>query len=149
MTQTKAELKAQGKKNKQLGARFEKKTRELSEADGWVVTKFRCNIENNQIIPARNYYIPGRGNVMGSGFPDFLMVREKEISELGPLYEVIFLECKLNGWLSKEEKEKCKVLIDMGHKVVIAYFDDECENHIRTREFVYSKEKEKIPRGHQ
>lgn len=147
MTQTKAELKAQGKRNKAAGARFEKKTREHMEEDGWVVTKFRCNIENGQIIPARNYYIPGRGNVMGSGFPDFVMFREKEVSELGPLYEVIFLEAKINGFLSKEEKEKCKVLIKMGHKVMIAYEDKSQQNNIRIREFFYNEGKEKIPRG--
>lgn len=141
---TKAELKAQGKRNKAAGAKFEKKVREHYEGEGWVVTKFRNNIDlqSEEIVNAKNYYIPGRGNVMGSGFPDFVMFHKIDC-----MYKVIFVECKLNGLLSKEEKLKCKVLIEMGHRVLIAYEDKSQQNNMRVREFIYNEGKEKIPRG--
>lgn len=150
MKQTKAELKAQGKRNKAAGAKFEKKVREHYEAKGWLVTKWRNNIENGEIIQARNYYIPGRGNVMGSGFPDFVVMKKmtKPQEDAPGYYELMFIEAKLNGLLSKEEKDKLKILTDLGHKCYIAYFDDQCENNIRLREFIYTEGKEKIPRGH-
>ena len=146
--QTKAELKAQGKRNKAKGAKFEKKTREHYEEMGYMVTKFRNNIDlqTGEIIPAKNFYIPGRGNVMGSGFPDFVAFKIAEVGDR-VLYEVLFIEAKLNGLLSKEEKEKLKILTELGHKILIAYEDDSCDNNIRTREFIYTEGKEKIPRG--
>ncbi len=82
---------------------------------------------------------------MGSGFPDFVMF--KGLLDTSGFYNVIFIEVKLNGFLSKEEKEKCKVLSDMGHKVFIAYEDKSQQNNIRLREFIYTDGKEKIPRG--
>ena len=142
--------KKQGKANKAAGARFEKKVREHYEELGWIVTKWRNNIENGKIIPARNYYIPGRGNVMGSGFPDFVMFKKNPMLYVatGPgLYRMIFIEAKLNGFLSKEEKLKLKVLKDLGHTTYIAYDDRSQDNNIRLREFVYTDGKEKIPRG--
>ena len=146
--QTKAELKAQGKRNKAKGAKFEKKTREHYEEMGYMVTKFRNNIDlqTGEIIPAKNFYIPGRGNVMGSGFPDFVAFKHIG-APIAEQYEVIFIEAKLNGFLSKEEKEKLKILTELGHKILIAYEDDSCDNNIRTREFIYTEGKEKIPRG--
>ncbi len=141
--------KAQGKANKAAGARFEKKVREHYEELGWIVTKWRNNIDldKKSIIKASNYYIPGRGNVMGSGFPDFVMFREYHIDEFRGKYEVIFVEAKLNGFLTKEEKLKLKVLKDLGHTTYIAYDDRSQDNNIRLREFVYTDGKEKIPRG--
>lgn len=145
---TKAEISKLKKKAKADGAKFEKKVREHYEALGWLVTKWRNNIEDGQIIPARNYYIPGRGNVMGSGFPDFVMMRHAGTTEEPPKsYEVMFVEAKLNGFLTKEEKLKLKTLNELGHTTYIAYKDDCCENNIRLREFIYTEGKEKIPRG--
>lgn len=143
MTLTKQELSKLKKKAKTDGAKFEKKVREHYEEKGWIVTKWRNNIENGEIIPARNYYIPGRGNVMGSGFPDFVMFK----LHCKAYYEVIFVEAKLNGFLTKEEKEKLKVLREMGHKILIAYEDKTQQNNIKVREFIYTEGKEKIPRG--
>jgi len=142
---TKAEKVKQGKKNKAAGAKFEKKVREQYESEDWIFSKWNNNIEDGKIIPARNYYIPGRGNVMGSGFPDFIMFRKDD--DFKHLYEVMFVEAKLNGFLSKEEKEKLKVLNDMGHKTYVAYEDKSQPNGIRLREYVHTKGKEKILRG--
>ena len=144
---TKQEISKLKKKAKANGAKFEKKVREHYEAKGWLVTKWRNNIENGEIIPARNYYIPGRGNVMGSGFPDFVMFRKTILSQKEEAYELIFVEAKLNGLLSKEEKLKLKVLKELGHTTYIAYQDKKLESGIRLREFIYTEGKEKIPRG--
>ncbi len=154
MAQTKAELRAQGKRNKARGARFELKVRSHFEDKGWHVTKYRNNIDlqSGEIVPAKQYYIPGRGAGLGTGFPDFVMFKpvhyNDEFIKKIAHYNVQFIEAKLNGLLSQEEKLKCKVLTDMGHKVMIAYFDDQCENNIKVREFIYTEGKEKIPRGH-
>jgi len=147
------DYKAQGKKNKQKGASFELKVRSHLEQKGWHVTKYRnnVNLQTNEIVPAKQYYIPGRGAGLGTGFPDFVMFKRIKPEAEGDyinFYELMFVEAKLNGLLSKEEKLKCKVLTELGHKVMIAYFDDECENHIKLRDFVYTEGKEKIPRGH-
>ncbi len=139
---TKAEISKLKKKAKADGAKFEKKVREHYEDKGWIVSKWRNNIENGEIIPARNYYIPGRGNVMGSGFPDFVM-----FNKIDCMYKVMFVEAKLNGLLTKEEKLKLKVLNELGHTTYVAYFDDCCENNIKIRKSIYSEGKEKIPRG--
>ncbi len=149
MAQTKAEFRAQGKKNKQRGARFELKARKYFEDEGWHVTKYRNNIEleSGEIVPAKQYYIPGRGAGLGTGFPDFVIFRQKGCHALCPFYVVQFVEVKYNGLLSKEEKLKCKILSEMGHKIMIAYFDEECNKSIKVREFIYTEGKEKIPRG--
>lgn len=148
---TKAEISKLKKKAKADGAKFEKRVREHFEERGWIVSKWRNNIEDGEIIPARNYYIPGRGNVMGSGFPDFVMFKPTIVigNSLKPLYEVMLVEAKLTGFLTKEEKLKLNCLNKMGHTTYVAYFDDQCENAVRLREFVYTEGKEKIPRGHQ
>ena len=65
---------------------------------------------------------------MGTGFPDFVAFREMNPSEwekekgmaiIEPIlkgqvkiYSVIGVECKVNGYLTKEEKEKCQWLLD-------------------------------------
>ncbi len=147
---TKEEISKLKKKAKADGAKFEKKVREHYEEQGWIVTKWRNNIDlqTGEIVPAKNYYIPGRGNVMGSGFPDFVMFRGNDIdNNWSTTYELMFVEAKLNGLLSKEEKLKLKVLKELGHKTYIAYEDKSQNNNIRLREFIYTDGKEKIPRG--
>lgn len=121
--------KKQGRKNKRDGAKFELDVRKMFEDEGWIVTKFRNNIDlqTDEIVMARNYYIPGRGNVMGSGFPDFVMFRKmtKGTDDAPGYYEVQFVECKRNiKRLSKEEKLKLKVLRELGHTTYIAYLDE-------------------------
>jgi hypothetical protein len=134
----------QGKANKAAGAKFEKKVREHFESQDWIVTKWRNNIEDGKIVKAKQHYIPGRGAILGSGFPDFVMFKKDHHESH---YSVIFVEAKLNGLLSKEEKLKCKVLKELGHTTLIAYEDKSQDNNIRTREFIYTDGKEKIPRG--
>ena len=121
--QKKVDYKKQGRRNKINGANFERKVRTDLESKGWIVSKWQNNVEfaddekdsslnktlqelkeYNKIgkcIPAK----PGRFRMMQTGFPDFIAYKEKPISNLRT-YEVIFVECKTNGYLSKEEKEK-------------------------------------------
>ncbi len=47
---------------------------------------------------------------IGTGFPDFISI--KKISE--EAYRVVGVEVKVNGILSKEEKEKCRWYLKKG-----------------------------------
>ena len=48
--------------------------------------------------------------IMNSGgFPDFIAIKK-----VGEMYDVVGVEVKTNGKLSKDEKEKCKFLLDRG-----------------------------------
>jgi hypothetical protein len=46
---------------------------------------------------------------IGTGFPDFVCFERR-----GDLYKVIGVEVKMNGNLSRVEKEKCKFYLDNG-----------------------------------
>lgn len=76
-----------------------------------------------------NHYIPGRGVMPGAGFPDFVMFR---MWDCGPVYSLQFVECKLNGIVTKVEKQKLEVLRKLGHKCFIAYQEN---NDVMLREF--------------
>jgi len=95
-----------GKKSRSSGARFELKVRQDLESKGRTVDKWTNNIdlEAGKITPAKRKFNPySRVMAIGTGFPDFISI--KHIS--GELYSVIGVEVKINGTLSKEEKEKC------------------------------------------
>ena len=100
----------QGKKNRAAGARFELKVRGQLEAEGWIMDKWTNNVdlEKKQLIKAKRKFNPYmKILVIGTGFPDFIAFRNS-----GKKYEVIGVEAKGNGWLDKQEKEKCKFLLD-------------------------------------
>ncbi|MEK6760552.1 MAG: hypothetical protein AABX93_01365 [Nanoarchaeota archaeon] len=97
-----------GKLARASGARFELKVRADLEKDGWVVTKWMNNIDSGKIIPAKRKFNPfSKVLTIGTGFPDFVAFKKD-----GEKYEVIGVEVKTNGYLDKEEKEKCKFLLD-------------------------------------
>jgi hypothetical protein len=52
-----------------------------------------------KIVPAKS----NRFMMRTTGFPDFVAYRFDKIN-----YQIIFVECKSNGYLSKEEKEKAE-----------------------------------------
>ena len=137
----------QGRANKQAGAKFELEVRRYLEKKGWLVSKWRNNVDLQceEIIAARQFYIPGRGAGLGTGFPDFVAM--KMLGECPYYFEVTFIEAKSNGYLTKEEKLKLKIMIDMGLNVEIAYKDETEEDGIRLRKFEYTEGVEKIPRG--
>ena len=99
-----------GKKSRAAGARFELKVRNDLESQSWVIDKWTNNVdlEAGKLVKAKrkfNPYFKVLG--IGTGFPDFIGIKR-----VGKFYEVIGIEVKVNGWLDKIEKEKCKFLLN-------------------------------------
>lgn len=95
-----------GKSSKTRGAKFELKVREDLEKQERVVDKWSNNVdlEEGKIVSAKRKFNPfSRVMTIGTGFPDFISI--KHIHD--GVYSVIGVECKINGMLSKTEKEKC------------------------------------------
>ena len=125
--------KTMGKRSRAAGQRFERKVREDLEKEGWIVAKWTNNIEFMcthkehccaRLVKVKNKFLgPGRPMMLGAGFPDFICFKQKyEIKTREFLYEVIGVESKMTGILDKEEKEKCKWLLDnrVFSKILIA-----------------------------
>lgn len=96
-----------GKSSRAAGARFELKVRKYWEDRGLLLDKWTNNIdlEQKKLIPAKRKYNPFRKALsIGNGFPDFVAI---QFIRKG-VYDVIGIEVKMNGLLSKEEKEKCR-----------------------------------------
>jgi hypothetical protein len=119
----------QGKKNKAAGRAFELKVRKDLEAKGLIMAKWTNNVEFNpsgKLVPAKhkfNFFT--KVMALGTGFPDFIgyqmvapnfkgeIVMSNRIKKFEiPIYNVLGVEAKSNGYLDKAEKEKCKWLID-------------------------------------
>ena len=79
-------------------------------------------LEDIKMIPAKHKFRgPGIPMAIGTGFPDFIAFKsdgyitegeELEVMGTKDTYEIIGVEVKSNGYLTKEEKEKCKWLLD-------------------------------------
>ena len=114
----------QGKKNRAAGQRFELKVRKYLESKGWVVDRWSNQVELykensievsgklggpfGKLIPAKS-----RFNMRTTGFPDFIAFRLvtfiAKVAKVDlPVYEILGIEVKSNGYLKPEEKEKCK-----------------------------------------
>ena len=105
ISKKKSEVK-KGKKSRAAGGRFELIVRKDLEEKGKIVDKWSNNIdlEKNEMIIAKRKFNPfSRVMTIGTGFPDFLAIQHVH----DEMYSVIGVEVKLNGLLSKEEKEKC------------------------------------------
>jgi len=105
----------QGKKSRAKGSNFELKVRKDLESKGRFVDKWNNNVDlvALEIVPAKRKYNPFRkAMVIGTGFPDFIAIKKAEGIE--GLYSVIGVEVKVNGLLSKEEKEKCAFYLQKG-----------------------------------
>jgi len=124
-----------GSKSRADGGLFEARVRKDLELKGWVVDKWSNNVdlENGVIIPCKRKFNPfNKVMTIGTGFPDFVCFERR-----GDLYKVIGVEVKMNGNLSREEKEKCvwylekkifsEILIaskkKSGRKVLVEYTD--------------------------
>ena len=118
---------AEGKRYRLKGATFERKVRRDLEAKGWIVDKwtnnveFLCDTKHGMIHPAKSF----RGITRSNGFPDFIAFKLFGRTDV-TLYEVIAVESKMNGIISKQEKEKCQWYLDNNifSKILIASKDD-------------------------
>lgn len=146
--------KAQGKKNRAAGLRFELKVRKTLEEGGWIVAKWMNNIsdfpeeninvsskerKDRKLVPAKHKF-RGKGIPMalGTGFPDFIAFKLVMIADTGiPSYEVIGVEAKSNGYLSADDKIKIKWLLDnkIFSKILIAYKSKDKRGKIEYKEF--------------
>ena len=119
---------AMGKKARRDGMAFECKVRNDLESKGWIVDKWTNNVNLmcshkrsccGKLHPAKSF----RGITRSNGFPDFIAFRRIKVMylddkihflEYNPdhLNEVIAVESKMNGVLSKVEKEKCRWYLD-------------------------------------
>ena len=100
----------QGKENRKAGADFEKKVRFILEKQGYVVARWTNNIEAGQIIPAKS----NRFLMRTCGFPDFIVLDQSS-------KEYWFVECKRNGYLKPEEREKVSYMNARGLKTIVAF----------------------------
>lgn len=112
------EIKKQGKRNRAMGADFERRVRKDLIEKGWIVSKWQNNVNVDftripgKCIPAK----PGKFRMMQTGFPDFIAYKmiipdlPKNLRQANSFmrFDVQFIECKTNGYLSKIEKEKAK-----------------------------------------
>lgn len=95
-----------GRKSRAAGSRFELKVRQDLEKKGRIVDKWMNNVdlrEDKLVIAKRKYNPYSKVMIIGAGFPDFIAIKHVH----SELYSVIGVEVKMNGILSKEEKEKC------------------------------------------
>jgi hypothetical protein len=87
------------------------------EEEGWIVDKWSNNIDlqTDEIVKAKSNRFLSRS----CGFPDFVMFKKYVVN-----YDLQFVECKVNGTLSKEEKLKMNALIDKGFDCYVAYLEN-------------------------
>jgi len=119
ISKKKSEIK-KGRTSRARGARFELKVRENLESQGWIIDKWTNNvdIEENKLVKAKRKYNPFKKMlIVGTGFPDFISFRKD-----GKNFEVVGVEVKINGILSKIEKEKCRWYLkkEIFSKILIA-----------------------------
>lgn len=136
----------QGKKNRDAGRRFEARVRTKLEEMGWIVDKWTNTVDYNReegigkVVPAKRKYNPfKKAMVIGTGFPDFICIRNTDGK-----WNVIGVEVKQNGYLDQIEKGMCYWLIDnkIFSRILIAkkgkkrgeiIYDDFSERYKRNR----------------
>jgi hypothetical protein len=120
MRKTELTKEQQGRRNRQKGSEFERKVRKELEDDGWFVIKNpnKVNFEKNKFTSSKPKFNPFTKKIMmyGNGFPDFICYRiDTKIKGYDYcLYKIIGVECKTNGYLSKEEKKMCDWILAQG-----------------------------------
>lgn len=129
MTETKEQASKRGKKSRRDGANFERAVRKDLEKKGWIVSRWCNNVEFEELrdddgIPwTQGKLVPAKSTRFRSnthGFPDFILFKmillraPKGMKLLNSYnkYDIRGIECKSNGYLSKEEKEKAKWLLE-------------------------------------
>ncbi len=116
---------SEGKKARARGQRFEIKVRKDLEEKGWIVDKWTNNVVDGELVKVKNKFrginIP---MMLGAGFCDFICfmwtndeedcgyeLPSGEWDRTRLTYQIIGVESKMNGILSKVEKEKCDWLL--------------------------------------
>lgn len=134
----------QGKRNRRMGADFERRTRKDLEQKGWFVSKYQNNVEflynlsilNSQGPVKEGKMIPAKASrfrLSSTGFPDFISYKKVKFKNEN-IYYVDFIECKVNGRLSKVEKEKAQWYLDNNvcSKFLIAY-KEKINNRVKVK----------------
>jgi len=108
-----------GKQSRRKGKRFENEVQAALEKEDWIVARWSKKIEEGVLINCRPKWAGGRLLTMQSGFPDFIILR------MG-IYKwwVRLIECKLNGYLTPDEREQVKFLKKLGFIIQTAYKKD-------------------------
>ncbi len=103
-----------GSMSKSSGGAFELKVRKDLEEKGWIIDKWSNNLEGGKIIPSKRVFRKFNASMgvmtIGTGFPDFVAFQKME----NDLFKVIGIEVKMNGTLSRAEKEKCAWYLENG-----------------------------------
>lgn len=133
---------SRGKKSRKDGKVFENKVREDLEKT-WIVVKWSKNVDlkENKLVNSKSKFNPFTKSLMmnSSGFPDYMtfkFIGNDPFNNSNGVYNVEGVECKSNGILSKEEKEKCIWLLNNNifSKIWIAQKSDKSKG-IYYREF--------------
>jgi len=123
----KEEKRKLGRKSRLAGQNFEKLTRKNLENKGWLVFKNQSivDLENNKLVPSKPKFNPFTKSLMmnSGGMPDFICIKEAQ----NGLFEVQFVESKMNGILDKEEKSKVSWIKEQLHIPVIVASKDNKE----------------------
>ena len=101
-----------GSKSRSGGGVFELRVRKDLIEKGWIVDKWSNNLDlgSGEMHPAKRKFNPfSKVMTIGTGFPDFVCFEKR-----GDLYKVIGVEVKMNGNLSRVEKEKCAWYLENG-----------------------------------
>lgn len=107
----KKEDEKKGKKSRSSGSQFEARVRKDLEEKGWIVDKWSNNVDldDGRVVPAKRKFNPfSKVMTIGTGFPDFVAFQTSEDKK----YNVVGVEVKVNGTLSRKEKEKCRFYLD-------------------------------------
>ena len=127
---------ARGKSNKKKGNQLEAEARTALVGAGYILCRWQNTVEFTtdydlggsitigKLVGAKpkwNFFTKSI-SYSGTGFPDFVVM--KPIDKKGT-YKVIGLECKRNGYLDPEEREKVKWYLDNNifPKIIIAKKD--------------------------
>ncbi len=99
-----------GSKSRAGGGQFEARVRKDLEDKGWIVDKWSNNVDGGKVVPCKRKFNPfNKVMTIGTGFPDFVCFEKR-----GDLYKVVGVEVKMNGNLSRVEKEKCVWYLENG-----------------------------------
>lgn len=122
-----------GRSAREKGILFELKVRSDLERKGWIVSRWKNNVDldNGKLASAKNKWSPfSRWIYTGGGFPDFVVFRRMKSN----YYKLWGVESRTNGRLKGIEKEKCKWLLEnkIFQKILVA---SEADGEVIYREF--------------